>query len=101
MKHLTIIICALASTLILASPASAQLIPPGGSQFNPPPPPPLPPPTNGPSIAPQAEGAPRMNFAPAPRPSFSDKIESCLDQAAGAGAGPEERATYSRSCANR
>ena len=101
MKPLTIIFCALVSVLILASPASAQLIPPGGSIFNPPPPPPLPPPTNGPSVVPQAEGPPHLNFAPAPRPSFSDKINSCLDQTAGSGLGPEERATYSRSCANR
>ena len=101
MKHLSITICALASALILASPASAQLIPPGGSQFNPPPPPPLPPPTNGPSVVPQTEGPPRLNYAPAPRRSFSDRIESCLDQTAGSGASPEDRATYSRSCANR
>jgi hypothetical protein len=41
-----------------------------------------------------------QNYAPAPRPSFSDRINSCLDEAAAGGLGPSERAAYSRSCAN-
>jgi hypothetical protein len=36
-----------------------------------------------------------------PRPSFSDRIISCLDEAAANGLGPSERAAYSRSCANQ
>ena len=101
MKHFSIVICALASVLLFASPASAQLIPPGGSQFNPPPPPPLPQPKIGPPVIPQLDVPARSNYAPTTRPSFSDKITTCLDQTAGTGASPEDRATYSRSCANQ
>jgi hypothetical protein len=43
----------------------------------------------------------RQNYAPAPRPSFSDRINKCLDEAAASGLGPSEREAYSRSCANR
>jgi hypothetical protein len=102
MKHSTIIICAVTSALIFASAASAQqLIPPGGSQFNPPLPPPPPPPKIEAPVIPQLDAPIQYNYAPAPRPSFSDRINSCLDQAAAGGLGPGEREAYSRSCANQ
>jgi hypothetical protein len=41
------------------------------------------------------------SYAPAPRPSFGERITACLDQAAASGLGPSERASYSRSCANQ
>ena len=79
-----------------------QLIPPGGSQFNPP----LPPPPQVPKI--EVPAIPQMDAPPSPprvqglqRGSFSDRINKCLDDAAAAGLGPNERAAYSRACANQ
>ncbi len=101
MKHSSIIICAVASALIFASAASAQVIPPGGSPYNPPLPPPPPPPKIEVPVIPQMDAPPRQSYAPAPRPSFSDRINKCLDDAAASGLGPNERAAYSRACANQ
>jgi hypothetical protein len=100
MKRSSILVCALVAALIAGS-ASAQVIPPGWSQFNPPPPPPPPPPKIEPPVIPQMDAPPRQTYAPAPRPSFSDRINKCLDDAAASGLGPGEREAYSRSCANR
>jgi hypothetical protein len=97
MKRSSILVCALVAALIAGS-ASAQVIPPGWSQFNPPPPPP-PPPKIEPPVIPQMDAPPRQTYAPAPRPSFSDRINKCLDDAAASGLGPGEREAYSRSCA--
>jgi hypothetical protein len=102
MKHRSIIVCAVALALAFGSAASAQqLIPPGGSQFNPPPPPPPPPPRIEAPVIPQMDAPIQYNYAPPPRPSFSDRINSCLDNAAASGLGPGERASYSRACANQ
>ena len=102
MKHSSIIIGTLVAVLLCGSAASAQqLIPPGGSQFNPPPLPPLPPPKIEAPVIPQMDAPITQNYAPTPRPSFSDRINSCLDEAAASGLGPNARATYSRSCANQ
>jgi hypothetical protein len=92
----------LAVTLIAADAASAQvqLIPPGGSQFNPPPIPPPPPPKIEVPKIPQMDEVPRQSYQPAPRPSFSDRVSTCLDEAAASGLGPDEREAYSRACAN-
>jgi hypothetical protein len=102
MKQASIIICAVALTLSLGGAASAQqFLAPGTSQFTPPPPPPLPQPKIAPPVIPQMDAPIHYNYAPAPRPSFSDRISTCLDQGAASGLGPNERATYSRSCANQ
>jgi hypothetical protein len=102
MRHSPIIVCAVTLALILGGAASAQqFIPPGASQFNPPPPPPPPPPKMDVPVVPKMDAPIRQDYAPAPQPSFSDRINSCLDQAAAAGLGPGERAAYSRACANR
>jgi hypothetical protein len=102
MKRFSVIACAVLAALIFASAASAQqVIPPGGSQFNPPPPPPPPPPKIEPPVIPQMDAPLRQDYAPAPRPSFSDRISKCLNDAAASGLGPGERDAYSRSCANR
>jgi hypothetical protein len=103
MKHASIIICAVAFALTLASSASAQgiIIPPGGSILNPPLPPAPPPPKIQVPVVPQMDAPVVQNYAPAPRPSFSDRITTCLDEAAASGLGPNARATYSRSCANQ
>jgi hypothetical protein len=102
MTRSSIIICAVALALVFGQAAASaqQLIPPGGSQFNPPLPPPLPPPRIEAPVIPQMDAPISQNYAPAPRPSFSDRINSCLDEAAASGLGPAERSAYSRSCAN-
>jgi hypothetical protein len=94
------IVAATVAAIIFAGAASAQVIPPGGSQFNPPMPPPLPPPRIEVPVPPQMDALPPQSYAPAPRPSFSDRINRCLDDAAASGLGPNDRAAYSRSCAN-
>src|SRR5664280_134523 len=101
MKHPSFIIGVVAAALIFTGAASAQVIPPGGSQFNPPLPPPPPPPNITAPVIPQMDAPLQPNYAPAPRPSFGVRINSCLDQAAASGLGPSERAAYSRSCANQ
>jgi hypothetical protein len=102
MKNLSILICAIVAALVAGDAAFAQaLIPPGWSQFNPPPPPPPPPPKIEPPVVPQMDAPLRQDYQLAPRPSFSDRISRCLDEAAAGGLGPNERAAYSRSCVNR
>jgi hypothetical protein len=46
------------------------------------------------------DALPSQNYLPPPRPSFSDRVTTCLEEAAAAGLGPAERETYSRACAN-
>lgn len=102
MKNLSILICAVVVALVAGDAAFAQvIIPPGWSQFNPPPPPPPPPPKIEPPVIPQMDAPLRQSHAPAPSPSFSERISRCLDEGAANGLGPSERAAYSRSCVNR
>jgi hypothetical protein len=101
MKRLSILVCTVVAVLLAAGVASAQIIPPGGSQFNPPLPPPLPPPKIEAPVVPQMDAPTSQTYLPAPRPSFSDRITSCLDEAAANGLGPSARAAYARSCANQ
>jgi hypothetical protein len=100
MRHSTIIVTVVAA-LLIGGVASAQIIPPGGSQFNPPLPPPPPPPKIEAPVVPQMDAPVSQSYAPAPRPSFSDRITTCLDEAAASGLSPGTRAAYSRSCANQ
>lgn len=95
--------CVVTAALVAADAASAQLpIPPGTSQFSPPLPPPPPPPKIEVPVVPQMDAPPRQSYVPATHaPSFSDRITTCLSEAAGAGLGPSDRAEYSRNCANR
>jgi len=90
---------ALALALFAADAAAQQvIISPGGPQFQPGPPPPTP---NVPvPVTPMFGPRPQPNRAASP-PSFSDRIVNCLQQGAAAGLGPNERAAYSRSCANQ
>jgi hypothetical protein len=102
MKRLSILlVCAVLAAPVVAEPAFAQLIPPGGSKFNPPLPAPLPSPKIEAPAIPQMDAPPIGNYAPAPSTSFSDRITTCLDEAAASGLGPSDREEYSRSCANR
>ena len=97
LKHCCVVILALG-----VQGAYAQFIPPGSSQFNPPPPAPPPPPKIEVPAIPQAGALPSRSYAPVkPRKSYGDRVTKCLDDAAAAGLGPNERATYSRNCATR
>jgi hypothetical protein len=100
MKHAAIIFGVAIAALVLGGPACAQFIPPGGSRFNPPLPAPPPPPNIVPPVVPQMDAPIHYEYAPAPRPSFGDRITKCLDQAAAAGLRPGHRSAYSRACAN-
>jgi hypothetical protein len=101
MRHSSILVCAVTLALIFSSAASAQIIPPGGSQFNPPLPPAPPPPKIEAPVVPQMDAPTTQTYLPATQPSFSDRITSCLDEAAANGLGPSARAAYSRACANQ
>jgi hypothetical protein len=98
--RIVLAIC-LACALLAPGAASAQFIPPGSSQLKPPLPPPPPPPRIEAPVIPQMDAPTTQNYAPAPQPSFSDRITSCLDEAAANGLGPSARAAYSRACANQ
>ena len=101
MKQLSIITLAVAAALFAANAASAQLIPPGGSRFNPPLPAPPPSPKIEVPVVPQMDAPPSQSYVPPTPPSFSDRITTCLSDAAANGLGPGEREAYSRACANR
>jgi hypothetical protein len=101
MKRLSIIACVVAAALITGDGAFAQIIPPGGSRFNPPLPAPPPSPKIEVPVVPQMDATPSQSYQPAPRPSFSDRITTCLSDAAANGLGPGEREAYSRTCANQ
>ena len=103
MTRLALSALAITSLLLAANAAYAQspnnLV--GGSQFNPPLPAPLPPPRIEAPKVPQLDAPIHYDYRPAPRPSFSDRVVRCLDEAAASGVKPSHRAAYSRSCANR
>jgi hypothetical protein len=101
MKRSSLFVCTITAALFTANAAFAQLIPPGGSQLTPLLPPPPPPPKIEVPVIPQMDAPTTQNYLPAPRPSFSDRITSCLDEAAANGFSPGARAAYSRSCANQ
>ena len=85
-----------------AAPASAQMLPPGSSALTVPPPPAPPPPRIEVPVVPKMGDLPSQNYVPkTARPSFGDRITTCLQDGAAAGLSPNERAAYSRSCANR
>jgi hypothetical protein len=103
MKRSSIVVGAVAWTVVAAATASAQqFIPPGGSQFNPPLPPPPPPPKIEVPVVPQMDAPPSPpRVEGLQRGSFGDRIRRCLDEGAAAGLGPSERSAYSRACANQ
>src|ERR1700761_6169416 len=102
MIRLSIVASALAAVLFVTdgSFAQIQVIPPGGSPFNPPLPPPPPSPKIEVPKIPQMDAPASQNYLPAPRPSFGDRVTTCLEEGAAAGLGPADRAAYSRACAN-
>uniref|UniRef100_Q07KQ8 Uncharacterized protein n=1 Tax=Rhodopseudomonas palustris (strain BisA53) TaxID=316055 RepID=Q07KQ8_RHOP5 len=84
-----------------AGEARAQFLPPGSSALSPPPPAPPPPPKIEVPAVPQLDAAPSRPTAPIAKKSFGDRVIQCLDDAAAAGMKPNQRAAYSRACANR
>jgi hypothetical protein len=104
MKQFMIVAFALMSVLAVVDAAGAQQFyppAPGASRFDPPVPKPPEPKITVPVI-PKMDELPNRNYVPtSPRPSFGERISRCLDGAAAAGLGPNERVEYSRGCANR
>lgn len=101
-RHFAVI--AAAMLLFSLSVASAQYvdIPVAPGVGLPPPPPPPPPPKIEVLPVPKMDAplpAPRANLPQ--RPSFSDRVARCLDEAAAMGLNTGDRAEYSRSCAQR
>jgi hypothetical protein len=103
MKHSSIVICVVVAYLVGGAVASAQqMIPPGASRFDPPPPPPPQIPKVEAPVVPKMDAPPsQAHVQSSTRGSFSDRITNCLHEGAAAGLGPNERAAYSRSCANQ
>lgn len=94
--------CCVVGLTLCAQSALAQFIPPGASPYNPPPPAPPPPPKIEVPAIPKMDELPKRSYAPiTPPKSFGERVSKCLDDAAAAGLGPSERATYSRNCATR
>jgi hypothetical protein len=108
---------AVIATLLSASPGFAQLIvPPGTGALIVPPPIAPPPPRIDVPVVPRLDELPRARGVPVVpklddlpsaqntgrnRRSSGDRVTDCLHEGAAAGLGPNDRATYSRSCANR
>lgn len=91
----------LAMVVFLAGTASAQILPPGGAILTPPPPAAPPPPSMAVPVVPKLDQLPTSSTAPRARRSFGDRVTQCLDDGAAAGLSPNDRAAYSRACANR
>lgn len=88
--------------LLSAAPVAAQIIgTPGSGGLIVPPPPAPPPPSMAIPVVPKLDELPRAQNTPQPRGSFGDRITNCLQDGAAAGLGPNDRAAYSRACANR
>jgi hypothetical protein len=87
--------------LLAADSCFAQSILPGGSPLSAPLPQPIPPPKIEVPAIPKMDAPVTHNYAPRSRPSFSDRVTTCLQEGSAAGLGPNDRATYSRACANR
>lgn len=95
-----------ASLVAVSASASAQF---AGRTFGPspspllfPPPPPAPPPPRiEVPVVPRMDAPVLPRASVTPRPSYSDRIERCLDEAAARGVGAADRAGYSTACAHR
>jgi hypothetical protein len=100
--QILVLIGAMVPALVAADAAMAQvMIPPGSSLLSPPPPAPPPPPKIEVPVVPKLDELPRQNPVRSSRKSFGDRITECLQDGAAAGLNAADRATYSRSCANR
>ena len=85
-----------------ATGTAAQIVQPPGATLQPPPPAPIPPPRIEVPAVPQMDSPPASPRAQGTsRKSFGDRITNCLQDGAAAGLNANERAAYSRACANR
>jgi outer membrane biosynthesis protein TonB len=120
-SHIHIAAFGLLAAASVAVPAAAQVINPNTQPVIPFPtaPPPPPPPAITIPQVPQMASPPKFelqNTKPSlvdpnpvrqrkaqsqPQESYSDRVQRCLDEGAAMGYGPNGRAAYSRSCANR
>jgi hypothetical protein len=98
-------LCHLAVIALLVlggAPVFAQgLLPPGSSALTVPPPSAPPPPKIEVPVVPKMGDLPSQSYVPQARPSFGDRVTNCLQDGAASGLGPNDRAAYSRACANR
>lgn len=93
---------AVIAMVLWTAPVAAQIIgTPGSGALIVPPPPAPPPPSMAIPVVPKLDELPRAQNTPQPRASFGDRITNCLQDGAAAGLGPNDRAAYSRACANR
>ena len=82
--------------------AAAQIVQPPGATLLPPPPAPIPPPRIEVPVVPQMDSLPASPKAQgSSQTSFGDRITNCLQDGAASGLNANERAAYSRACANR
>jgi hypothetical protein len=100
MRRFLVVSSVIIAVVLGAANAAAQIIPPNTSPFNQPQPPPLPPPKIEVPKVPKMDELPSRNYVPGPRPSFSDKVNACLDEAAAGGLAPRDRDAYVRACVN-
>ena len=101
LSMIKILLQSFSMVMILAGTASAQILPPGGAILTPPPPAAPPPPSMAVPVVPKLDQMPTTSTAPRARGSFGDRVTDCLHDGAAAGLGPNDRAAYSRACANR
>jgi hypothetical protein len=99
----TVWVVAIAALNVQGAPvAIAQdLITPPPNILPPPPPPPPPPPIFVPKVPQMDEIPPQPKAALPRRGSFNERMRNCLAEGAAMGLGPNERAAYSRACANQ
>jgi len=99
---LVVAAAAIALTLAGGVAFAQQQLPPGGTTLLPPAPAPPPPPPITVPVVPHLDETPASPKAQSSsRGSFGDRITGCLQDGAAAGLDANERAAYSRSCANR
>lgn len=109
---------AVVAAALCTAPAAAQFVapPPAGVTLTPPPPAPPPPPRVDVPVVPRLDETARVRGVPRVpqlgeqtpvqrnsrgRRSFGDRVTRCLQEGAAAGLGLNDRAAYSRACANR
>jgi hypothetical protein len=101
-RYFPLAVVAAIAILLSAAPIKAQIIgTPGSGALIVPPPPAPPPPSMAVPVVPKLDELPRAQGTPQPRGSFGDRMTNCLQDGAAAGLGPNDRAAYSRACANR
>lgn len=101
MKAAVVVLVLSFSLGLRVGPLGAQdlFTPPSGVPPVPLPAPPPPPSMAIPKVPKMGETPPPQRAAPR-RGSFGDRVTRCIEEGAAMGLGPNERAAYSRACAN-